>query len=151
MKPNEAFNKLGDVREEFFAAKFSLVETLRAYNADAEVHHAGNQQHVTLGHLQVCSDNLQITYVLRLFAEFEGILRDYWHYARKRTTDPPMAVLMDSLAAYCHMKADDVRNAHEVREYRNDVVHDHLQDSRLDFPECCSRLARFLRWLPQRW
>ncbi len=95
--------------------------------------------------------NLQITYLLRLFAEFEGVLRDYWLNGRKRTSRPPMIDLMNSIAAYCIMSNDDVQDAHEVRDYRNDVIHQHLQDPRFDFQTCRSRLACFIRWLPQKW
>jgi len=62
-----------------------------------------------------------------------------------------MIDLMNSVAAYCFMKDDDVQDAHEVRDYRNDVIHQHLQDPRFDFQSCRSRLARFVRWLPQKW
>lgn len=62
-----------------------------------------------------------------------------------------MAVLMDSVAAYCFINQDDIQNAHEVREYRNEVMHGHLQDPRFDFQTCHSRLACFVRWLPRTW
>jgi hypothetical protein len=151
MNRNEAYRRLGDVREEYRAAIFSLSETLRACNSNPATHHAGHRQHVSLGNLQSCFRNLQITYVVRLFAEFEAILRDYWLNARKRTTRPPMMDLINSLAAYRTMPADDVQYAHEVREYRNDVIHSHLQDPRFDFSVCSSRLAKFLSWFPQTW
>ena len=151
MQRTEAFRRLDMVRDEFDAAKFALAQTLRALDANPNVFHAGKLQQVTHGQLQACAENLQITYLVRLFAEFEAILRDYWLHGRHRRTEPRMEVLMNRLGAYCTVTYDDLHDAHEVRTYRNDVIHAHLQDPRFDFPECRSRLARFIRWLPLFW
>jgi hypothetical protein len=151
MNLQEAYRKLDEVRDEFHAARFALGQTIRVFDDDPLVHHTGLQHQITMHHLDSCAENLQITYLLRLFAEFEGILRDYWLNGRNRPTSPTMTDLMNSIAAYRTMMNDDVQDAHEVRDYRNDVMHEHLQDPRFDFQTCRSRLARFVRWLPQRW
>lgn len=151
MQQQEAFRRLNLVRDEFDAARFSLAQTLRDLDSDPNVYHAGKRQQVTHGQLQTCAENLQITYLVRLFAEFEAILRDYWLKGRHRRTEPGMEVLMDRLGAYCTVTCDDLQDAHEVRAYRNDVIHAHLQNPRFDFHECRSRLAHFVRWLPLHW
>ena len=76
MQKQAAFHRLDRVHEEFEAAKFSLAQTLRELNSDPNVFHIGKVQRVTLGQLRSCAGNLEITYLVRLFAEFEGILRD---------------------------------------------------------------------------
>lgn len=151
MNRREAFERLDEVREEYSAAAFSVRRAIERFDADASPGHPAAVKQVTLHDLQTCDGNLEITYLLRLFAEFEGILRDYWAKGRRRSTTPPMIDLMNGIAAYRFINDEDLRDAHEVREYRNSVVHEHLQDSRFAFQVCHSRLARFLRWLPLTW
>ncbi len=94
--------------------------------------------------------NLEITYILRLFSEFEGILRDYWH-AIGRKTKPQIGPLMNRVAAMRGIAAPDLASAHAVREFRNDVIHENLRTIRLPFPECARNLGMFIRWLPMNW
>ena len=68
-------------------------------------------------------DNLESTYIVRLYAEFEAGLRDYWANHLKRTTHPPMFQLLQSLADQ-RVSIDRLENADAVREYRNFLVHD---------------------------
>ena len=44
-------------------------------------------------------DNLEPTYLIRLFAEFEAGLREAWALAFRQTTSPRMRDLIDSFAA----------------------------------------------------
>src|SRR5437868_14584300 len=77
-------------------------------------------------HLRDCATNLELTYVVRLFAEFEAILRDFWAVvrARRRCRRTRMEVLMNRVAAECSLPWDALNKAHAVREYRNAIVHD---------------------------
>src|SRR5258708_1052180 len=43
--------------------------------------------------------NLEMTFLLRLFAEFEATLREVWDRCFRQTTTPPMRDLIDSVAA----------------------------------------------------
>ncbi len=151
MTLQEAYRKFDEVRDEYEAARFALRQTINSYDKNLFIHEDGHQDQITVHQLESCVQNLPITYFIRLFAEFEGILRDYWLNGRKRNTKPRMIDLMNSIAAYCNINEDSVQDAQEVREYRNDVIHEHLQDSHFDFQTCRSRLACFVRWLPQRW
>ena len=42
--------------------------------------------------------NLESTYIVRLYAEFEAGLRDYWEKHLNRATHPPMVQLLQSVA-----------------------------------------------------
>jgi hypothetical protein len=64
--------------------------------------------------------NLQSTYIIRLYAEFEAGLRDYWANGLNRATNPPMVQLLQSLA---DQRISIDRLADAVREYRNFLVH----------------------------
>src|SRR5271157_4654481 len=67
--------------------------------------------------------NLESTYILRLYAEFEAGLRDYWKNHLNRTTHPPMFQLLQSLADQ-RISTDRLDDADAVRVYRNFLVHD---------------------------
>ena len=67
--------------------------------------------------------NLESTYVVRLYAEFEAGLRDYWANHLNRTTHPPMVQLLQFLADQ-RISQDRLEDADAVREYRNYLVHD---------------------------
>jgi len=67
--------------------------------------------------------NLESTYIVRLYAEFEAGLRDYWANHLTRTTQPPMSQLLKFLADQ-RVSIDRLEDADAVREYRNFLVHD---------------------------
>ncbi len=69
------------------------------------------------------SDKLASTYVIRLYAEFEAGVRDYWANHLKRSTHPPMVQLLKSLASQ-RVSEDRYEDTDDVREYRNFLVHD---------------------------
>src|SRR5437870_4474902 len=68
------------------------------------------------------AEGLDGTYLIRLFAEFETGLRQYWEAARG--THPPTRDLLNGLAAMCGIPDEQRDNAHLVREYRNSLVHE---------------------------
>jgi hypothetical protein len=67
--------------------------------------------------------NLESTYIIRLYAEFEAGLRDYWANHLQKATHPPMAQLLQSLADQ-RVSFDRLADADAVRKYRNFLVHD---------------------------
>ncbi|HOA73164.1 MAG TPA: hypothetical protein PL151_06890 [Phycisphaerae bacterium] len=103
--------------------------------------------------LQKCTRNLEITYLTRLFAEFEAVRRDFYSSSTRshRPRRTMVETLMHKVAARQFVPSDVLREAHEVRMYRNDVIHDRLRTPRLSFQECRSRLGRYLYHLPVRW
>ena len=78
--------------------------------------------------LVAAGENLETTYLVRLWAEFETALLSYY---RDLTGDPEARIratdLVNTLAGVRRGRAiaDEVRAAvHEVREYRNSLVHE---------------------------
>lgn len=69
-------------------------------------------------------DNLEATYIIRLYAEFEAGLRDYWLTFRKKDSHPKMFQLLNESIPTQQFPQDVVDRADEVREYRNFLVHD---------------------------
>jgi hypothetical protein len=146
-----AFDMLRRVRAELGAGQFALSRVLAQWNNDSEIPMAAKLGGVTETELLRCARNLEITYVLRLFSTFEAILRDYWLIGVGRRTEPEMRRLMNSIAARRGVNADDLALANEIREYRNDIIHENLNDGRLDFYQCLRGISLFLRWLPVEW
>jgi len=147
----EAFNRLRRVRDEFDAGRFALEHILGQWNSDPSVAIAAQSTGVTAAELRRCARSLELTFVLRLFAEFETILRDFWRNGIGRTTDPEMRQLIESVGRRRNVPPTDLRGAHEIREYRNAIVHDGLRKLRLDLPLCLKAVGRFLRWAPLEW
>src|SRR5205085_1887635 len=70
------------------------------------------------------SDNLETTFIIRLYAEFEAGIRDYWESYRGRDSNPPMEVLLNQSVPTEAFTQDVIDDADDVREYRNALVHD---------------------------
>src|SRR5579862_5590183 len=124
MTRDEAFNLLRRLRDEFEAGTFAITRVLDDWNSNSDLFVAAHARGVTDEELRRCARNLELTFVLRLFAEFEAILRDYWRRGLNRPTRPDMEPVIESIARRRRMAPIDLANAHEVREYRNDIIHE---------------------------
>jgi hypothetical protein len=151
MTRQESFGLLHRVRDELDAGRFALSRALADLYRDADVYAAARANGVTGDELKRCARNLQVTFVLRLFAEFEAILRDFWAKGIGRTSEPDMRPLMESIARRRGMTDGDLTRANEIREYRNRIIHENLRDDRFGFPECLRALGLYLKWLPLKW
>ncbi len=97
-------------------------------------------------------DHIEATYLVRLFAEFEAGLREAWELAFRRTTAPGVRDLIDSLYAQCSVSQDWRDCVHNIRIYRNVLVHEGSGDVPPIGPrEACSWLCRFFSRLPHGW
>ena len=153
MTRREAFEYLKSVQNEFTAARFSVAATHRVAQIDPTSLSA-DANSVKPSHLRDCLANLEMTYVLRLFAEFEYVLRDFWQAMRPRQRGrrrTHMELLIDRIATLLSIPTETVSAAQRVRDYRNAHVHrgDIVQE--LTFRDCKSILAHFLSFLPLRW
>jgi len=96
------------------------------------------------------SDNLEGTYLLRLFAAFESGLRSYW--ATIRTTKPPVRDLLDSIAGDRDVPDNVCDEVHEVRNYRNALVHETDEEIEpVPLADARRRLCTFFARLPDNW
>src|SRR5207244_1413282 len=102
------------------------------------------------GEIIVASKNLEGTYIIRLFAEFETGARQYW--GANWDTHPRTVDLLDGLAARCGIPDTQRDNAHLVRDYRNVLVHER-EDKPAGVPLALARnyLCHFLSFLPLWW
>ena len=107
---------------------------------------------ISLRDIRQASSRLDGTYIIRLFAEFETGLRQFWLAARG--TDPPARTrdLLDGVAASRKIPDHQLVKAHKVRIYRNHLIHE--RDEPLDpvsVAEARHSLCRFFSYLPPNW
>ncbi len=97
-------------------------------------------------------ENLEPTFIIRLYAEFEAGLREAWEHYFKKDTHPPMKDLLLAVATK-RSATDYLDDARAVQEYRNNLVHE--GDSRrmrpVSFEKARRSLAVFLGRLPLNW
>ena len=105
--------------------------------------------------LGVADRNLEGTYLVRLFAEFESALRSY---DRARHGDPgrktDASILIDMIGGRRGQGiSDGVRQgAHAVRRVRNHWAHERdATPDPMSIAEARARLQTFLSWLPDEW
>jgi hypothetical protein len=108
--------------------------------------------------LGAAADRLEPTYLIRVWAEFETALRSYRRYI---TGDPEDRIGTENLINWTagvrqgRAISEDVRDdVHEVREYRNVLVHE--RDDQEPPPAIAIDVARrrlniYLQKLPERW
>ena len=96
--------------------------------------------------------NLQATYMVRLFAEFETGLREAWRRAYRKRSHPRTRELLIAFAARCSISEAWYQAVDEVRQYRNALVHE--EDERGDpiaVAVAGRSLCRFFSRLPSHW
>jgi hypothetical protein len=148
----EAFEFLRRVENEFFAARFAVRSIESAIHRDPTLL-SNEPESIRPSYLRDCLVNLETTYLLRLFAEFEWVLRDLWASARQspRLRRTRMEILIHRVASRLSMPKDTLDDVQAVRGYRNQLVHRTDSAAPMTFRDCKSVLARYLSFFPLRW
>ena len=96
--------------------------------------------------------DLEATYIIRLFAEFETALREAWGRAYRKTSHPRTIELLEAFAARCSVPPKLYASVDDVRRYRNALVHEEdLAATAIPIADAGKTLRRFLSWLPTNW
>ncbi len=98
--------------------------------------------------------NLEETYIIRLYAEFEAGLRDYWSTYRRRPTHPGMEQLLNSAIPTQSFSQDTIDRAEDVRVYRNTLVHDRdkvSDEDAITVHEAKKSICSYLACLDPKW
>lgn len=110
---------------------------------------------VARDHLRLAHENLEGTYIVRLFAAFEAALRSF---DRSRHADPgrltDSSVMIDAIGGRRGrgIRAELREGAHKVRKARNFWAHESDEDhGKLSLDEARARLQAFLSELPDGW
>lgn len=97
-------------------------------------------------------NDLESTYLIRLFAEFETGLREAWARAFGQVTSPRTRDLIDAFAARRFVPAPWHDMVHDVRAYRNALVHEAGADvPPIGMDAALGYLCRFFSHLPHDW
>ena len=147
-KRDKCIEAIRAVAREFDVALASSDALNEALDARSDFLTHRRLNHQDLGQFR---NNLEATYIIRIFAEFEAVLREFWH-ARVRKSNPLMSQLIKSIASRQKARTDWYKNADELREYRNDLVHEKTGKCRqFGFAEASQTISRFLSELPPEW
>lgn len=152
MERRAAFDALSRVEDEYEAVRFSLSRTLQALRQDSSTLQAGLAANLSRAELRRAASNVERTYIIRLFAEFEWAIVDYYRFGLRRKNPRPKVFHVMKLLIAVHSIAPRIAaGALMVCDTRNSIVHRRRHEPPLDFHECKSRLGRFLHVLPPRW
>jgi hypothetical protein len=154
MTRQEAHHRLRRIFDELLAARYALGRAEAKWDAEAGTAAAEFRGRVTRDDLRRTATNLDRTFLLRLFAEFEGILLSYWQDGLGRVTKPKVSVLISRIAALCPLPVGEKHrdDVHHVRDYRNMLVHPHAkQVDPLTVDESLKRLGKYLAYFPLSW
>jgi hypothetical protein len=105
---------------------------------------------VRIRDIRQCRQDLEDTFLVRMFAVFESVLRAYWRSGLRRRTHPNMQTLLDRVASSRHVPSDRLSTAHSVRDYRNAVVHTGTAPA-VSLADARAYLCTFLSHLPKEW
>lgn len=97
-----------------------------------------------------CHDDLEDTYLVRVFALFETALRRYWRQGLGRNSRPSAKDLLNSIASNCSMTSTVLERTQSVREYRNKLVHEGDAPP-VTLAEARGHLCTYLSNLPRYW
>src|SRR6185437_16977241 len=118
-RQQEAHQRLRRIRDEFDASHYALRRAEARWDTEWDATTIEYRKKVTLGQIRRAFDNLDRTFILRLFAEFEGILLAYWQDALGRQTSPKIFVLINRIGDSCPIPVSSAQRdaTHEIRRY----------------------------------
>ena len=99
--------------------------------------------------LQGALEALEPTFIIRLFAEFEGCLHKYLYSVGKLPKYPTASSLIDQTTSKLHIDSGIQRKVHSVRRYRNKLAHIEAEEAEpVMIADVRSNLNIFLNRLP---
>lgn len=142
------------IGREYEAARGALAYTERNWQKmalfnDSELEHVGPQD------LRNAVNNLEATFIIRIFAAYEGMLKEHLmqHHAHIAVPEDARAVwLIDRVSTLQspHIGTPLRNRVHDVRRHRNSLVHAVLAAPLpMTFDEVRSRLNTYLDKLPE--
>ena len=101
-----------------------------------------------LGDMRRARDELERTYLVRVFARLEGLLRDALIDTAPEHQLPHTANgLIDRVGSHWHIDSDTRQEVHRVRKLRNDIAHGRPPGDILTLRDAVRRLCRFVNWI----
>lgn len=152
MKPGqktERAERIKSVERQYFVAEKACEALETALRADPDrLTGVG----LDAADLAAFRSNLLDTYFIRLFAEFETSIKDYWKNGLSE--DPKIRIMdvIDSLAARRRV-LDTIRaQVHAARKWRNKLVHEgDSEAAQVELPDARRSFGKFPGFLPDDW
>jgi hypothetical protein len=142
-------NRMRSIMREYRIARVAARDLQARLRADPSLL---SEEQLQVADFHNFRDNLEATYLIRVFAEFEAGLREAWARAFGQATSPKTQDLIDSLAARRLIPAPWRAAAHNVRAYRNALIHEGGVDiPPIGLDEAQGHLCRFFSRLPDDW
>lgn len=148
--PGEAFKWMGRIKaveREYKAIRFSTDRLLAALDTDSAILAGEVERH----DVATAAANLEATYIIRVFSEFESGLQHFvraFRIARPRGAE----ALVNRVAVRGRIPHDQTDAVHLVRELRNLLVHEHARRvARLSIRQATSSLCTFLSRVQRIW
>jgi hypothetical protein len=139
--------RLKAIEREYHAVRYAADGLLQKAKADPTV----LRRTIVFRDLRNACEQLEGTYFIRLFAEFEKCLRSYWRVCI-RDTAPPAEVLVDRAGAKCRIPSDRISNVHKSRAWRNALVHEQEEEvHEVTIQTAKGDLCHYLSFLPLEW
>jgi hypothetical protein len=144
-------DRIKAVEREYQAVRGSVAQMRRAISDGI-----GGPTSITVGDLLTAGENLEGTYLIRIWAEFETAVRSYYAWL---ISDPDTRIgthdLINTVAGVRRGRAipEDVRRAvHAIRDYRNTLVHARDDPTQpITITDARRNLNTFLCKLPESW
>lgn len=135
--------QLGAVAEEFIAARAAVSYARRLW---PQIAGTSDMQDVRLSHVQLAAQNIEGTFIIRLFADYETLLQEFLAVRYPGAPIPRHAESLINRVARLRRVPDPVRDgAHDVRSDRDLAVHHGAVGApALSFTRSLSLLNRFL-------
>jgi hypothetical protein len=109
------------------------------------------EHELDLNEIRQLKQELHEVYFVRMFASFESSVRDYWRTS-VRDTKPLTERLLNSVAGRRGVPEDIVDTVHEIRDFRNCLIHgDHVGETQFTIDEASRILNTYLARLPLQW
>lgn len=143
----EWHKKIKAVEREYWCAQLAVERLSVAAKRDATILGEGpTPRDVASTHR-----NLAGTYLIRMFAEFETAIRSFWRSLRPGRR-PQVELLLDRVGHRRRIPAKVLRQAQDVREYRNMLIHDREQElPGVSIEQARHHLSVYFAWLPDQW
>ncbi len=135
------------VEKEYNAMRLAADRLLEAVRVDPNLIRDKKER----AYLKVASDNLEPTYVMRLFAQFETALKSFLTLKKLRV--PRIAeALLNKAASKRRIGNDLLSKAHAIREYRNVLTHERDKPMEaIEIRKVTSKLCTFVSQLQLKW
>ena len=148
-KKTDRSERMKSVEREYQVAEMARAALEEALTRDSGLLTAGG---LTVVDLRTYRSKLHDTYFIRLFAEFETGLKDYWKHGLGKDPGTRIMDVIDSVGAKHRVLEANRINVHAARKWRNRLIHEEdAEGESITLTEARRYLGRFFSSLPDNW